>query len=152
MAKKKECDLPLREVISNVNATLNSYECNGVSIARLPQDLTISSLRLERCVTLSQYIETRFNFECYNYIPEFRELLDYTEGHLFKCSKIDGENLLKHRYKTAYIELISAKDIENADEHKDLIEKLEAIKITLGGNCIEFNNVVKKIKFNIKNI
>lgn len=151
MAKKKECSLPIREVISNVNATLNSYEYNGVSIARLPQDLT-AGLKLERCMSLQQYIETRFNFECYNYIPEFRELLDYTDGHLFKCSKIDGENLIKHRYKTAQIELITIHDIENIEEHVELKEKLEEIKIILGGNCIEFNNVVKKIKFNIKNI
>lgn len=145
-------EIPLRDVISNVNSTLPSYEKNYVSVSRLPKDLGEQELEIERCTTMSQYIEARFNYECYLYVPEFREMLSITNGHLFKCSELEGENRVKHNFKQATIVLISMDDIDSSSVDDTFEYKLNQVKDTLGGNCIEFNNVVKKVKFNIKNI
>lgn len=145
-------NISIKEVISNVNSTISGYERNYVSVSRLPRDLSVEELEIEKCTTLNQYIEARFNYEIYICIPEFREMQTITNGHLFKCSEVDGENRIKHSYKVAKMSLLSMDDVDR-DSVDDTFEgKLKEVEKILGGNCIEFNNVVKKVKFNIINV
>jgi hypothetical protein len=156
--KKKDIEeesyitISIREVISNVNSTISGYERNYVSVSRVPRNLSNEDLEIERCTTLKQYIEARFNYESYISIPELREMQTITGGHLFKCSEVDGENRIKHSYRIAKMSLLSMDDVDRDSVDDTFEEKLKEVEKFLGGNCIEFNNVVKKVKFNIINV
>lgn len=132
----------IKNLISRVNSTLCQYEADWIGCKRTPE-----SEESEMCSSFEQYVEIRFNYECYE-IPELRKLISDTDGHLFICTGLDDPDTAKRRFTTAHIELINPNEFENPDE--EFINDIEQVKKFLGGTKISFNNVKKKIKFIIE--
>lgn len=135
-----EIEKIFKDIISKVNSTLNFYEKDYVSAKR-----TNSTTVNERCSSFEQYVEIRFNKECCN-IPELENLVEGTDGHLFKCIELEDQNTAKRNFKKATI-------IVNPDlllsEDEDLKRELEKAKDFLSFNKLQFNSVKKKIKIKI---
>lgn len=134
-------DSILKDLISRVNSTLSYYEKDYISVKRTPES------EQERCTSFEQYVEARFNYECCR-IPEFRDAVLATEGHLFSCTSLEDQDVAKRRFTTATISLLDPETLLEEDE----ILKNEILKIRefIGGSCIKFNNVKKKIKYLIE--
>lgn len=134
----------LKQIISGVNTSFVKYgfEENMFSLER-----TQDHDSKERCKTLEQYIEIRFNRECFK-IPELTDLMTITEGKLFECKEIVDPDLKKRKFKSATItvnrKLLPTKD-ENLIDEKELDEILEF----LNWSEIKFNSVKKKIRLSI---
>lgn len=131
----------VKNLIARVNSTLAYYEKDYVSVKRTPMS------ERERCTSFEQYIEARFNFECCQ-IPELRDAVLATEGHLFSCLSLEDPDTAKRRFTVATMILLNPETLLETDENL----KNEIIKIHdfLGGSCIKFNNVKKKIKYTIE--
>jgi hypothetical protein len=127
----------IKEALSNVNSSLFRYECDQVSTERYPK------AEKERCKSLEQYIESRFNYEC-SKIPELEDLILETEGRLFSCTDIEEPNIAKRRFKMATIEIIDPKTL--LEEDQNLINEITDIIEKLGWKKICFNSVKRKIK------
>lgn len=130
-------DKKIKEALSNVNSSLFRYECDQVSTERYPK------AEKERCKSLEQYIETRFNYECCK-IPELEDLIFETRGKLFSCTNIEEPNVAKRRFKRATIEIIDPKTLSEGDQN--LINEITEMIKKLGWTKISFNSVKKKIK------
>lgn len=135
-----EIEKIFKDIISKVNSTLNFYEKDYVSAKR-----TNSTTVNERCSSFEQYVEIRFNKECCN-IPELENLVEGTDGHLFRCVELEDQNTAKRNFKKATI-------IVNPDlllsEDEDLKKELEKAKDFLSFDKLQFNSVKKKIKMKI---
>lgn len=131
----------LRNLIARVNSTLSYYEKDYISVKRTP----ISDR--ERCTSFEQYIEARFNYECCQ-VPELRDAVLATEGHLFSCVSLEDSDVSKRRFTVATVILLNPETLLETDENL----KNEILKIHefIGGSCIKFNNVKKKIKYTIE--
>lgn len=131
-------DSLLRNLISRVNNTLSYYEKDYISVKRTPES------DKERCTSFEQYVEARFNYECCQ-IPELRDAVLATEGHLFSCISLEEKDTSKRRFTVATVVLLDPETLLETDE----ILKNEILKIRdfIGGSCIKFNNVKKKIKY-----
>lgn len=136
-----EIEKIFKDIISKVNSTLNFYEKDYVSAKR-----TNSTTVNERCSSFEQYIEIRFNKECCN-IPELENLVEGTDGHLFKCLKLEEPDTAKRRFKKATI-IINPDLLLSEDE--DLKIELDKAKDFISFNSIQFNSVKKKIKLKIE--
>lgn len=123
----------IKDLISRVNSTLSYFEKDYVSVKRTPTS------DKERCSSFEQFIEARFNFECCQ-IPELVDAVLSTDGHVFTCVSLENPDLAKRKFTTACI-IIDPGLPENL--------KNEILEL-LGGSEITFNNVRKKIKFEIK--
>lgn len=132
-----ELNRKIKEALSSVNSSLFRYECDQVSTERYPK------AEKERCKSMEQYIESRFNYEC-SKIPELEELILETEGKLFSCTDIEEPNVAKRRFKMATIEIIDPKTL--SEEDQNLISEITEIIEKLGWKKICFNSVKKKIK------
>ena len=134
-------DVILRSLIARVNSTLSYYEKDYISVKRTP----ISDR--ERCTSFEQYIEARFNYECCQ-VPELRDAVLATEGHLFSCVSLEDPDVSKRRFTVATVILLNPETLLETDENL----KNEILKIHefIGGSCIKFNNVKKKIKYSIE--
>lgn len=130
----------IKEAISRVNCTLNIYEPEYIKCQRT------SETEKEICISFEQFIEIRFNKECEK-IPELKNLILKTEGHLFLCTNVEEPNLVKRRFKSATLTLITPEMVEDITESmkKDLLD----IETVIGGSKIVFNSVKKKIKYKI---
>ena len=131
----------IKELIARVNSTLSYYEKDYDSVKRTPY------AERERCVSFEQYIEARFNYEC-SKIPELYDAVIATDGHLFSCTELIDPDTAKRRFTTASVVLVDPKTLIGANEN--LINEIYRIHDYLGGSCIKFNNVKKKIKFTIE--
>ena len=131
----------IKNLISRVNSTLSFYEKDYVSVKRTPFS------ERERCASFEQYIEARFNFECCQ-IPELYDAVIATEGHLFTCSELIDPDTSKRKFTLASVVLVDPKTLIGANEN--LINEIYKIHEYIGGSCIKFNNVKKKIKFTIE--
>ena len=131
----------IKNLISRVNSTLSYYEKDFISVKRTPFS------ERERVTSFEQYIEARFNYECCQ-IPELVDAVLATEGHLFSCVSLENPDISKRRFTIATIELLNPETLLETDENL----KNEIIKIhdLLGGSCIKFNNVKKKIQLTIE--
>lgn len=96
----------IKDSISRVNLTLKHYEENYVSASR-----TGEISQKEFCKSLADFIEIRFNRECYN-IPELKEAVELTKGHLFVCRELLGADSMARRFDSALLTLITEDDIE----------------------------------------
>ena len=134
-------DVIIRDLIARVNSTLAYYEKDFISVKRTPFS------EKERVTSFEQYIEARFNYECCQ-IPELKEAVLATDGHLFTCISLENPDTAKRRFTVATIELLNPETLLETEENL----KNEIIKIHdfLGGSCIKFNNVKKKIKYTIE--
>lgn len=132
----------IKELISRVNQTLGYYEKDYVSVKRTPY-----SEEGERCTSFEQFVEIRFNFECCK-IPELHDAVIATDGHLFSCIKLEDQDIAKRRFSTASLVLLDPESCQGMDE--TLKEEIRKIYNFIGGSCIKFNNVKKKIKFTIE--
>lgn len=134
-------DVILRSLIARVNSTLSYYEKDYISVKRTP----ISDR--ERCTSFEQYIEARFNYECCQ-VPELRDAVLATEGHLFSCVSLEDPDVSKRKFTVATVILLNPETLLETDENL----KNEILKIHefIGGSCIKFNNVKKKIKYSIE--
>lgn len=131
----------IKDLISRVNNTLGYYEKDYVSVKRTPVS------QRERVTSFEQYVEARFNYECCK-IPELYEAVMATEGHLFTCISLQDQDISKRRFTIATLVLINPKmDLRMDETLKNEILKIHEL---LGGSCIKFNNVRKKIKFTIE--
>lgn len=137
-----ESERLIKEVISNVNRTLKSYEKSFTSVKRTPEAYQ------ERCDTFEQFIGRRFNYEAAK-IPEFSDLVMKTDGLLFYCSEIEEPDEKKRKFKTATIRIISADLL--LDDDQTLKDEIAKLKEFIGGDRIRFNSVKKKIKLTIDN-
>lgn len=134
-------DVIVRDLISRVNSTLSYYEKDYVSVKRTPVS------NKERVTSFEQYVEARFNYECCR-IPELYDAVIATDGHLFTCVSLENQDTAKRRFTLATVTLINPEMQLGMDETlKDEILKIHDL---LGGSCIKFNNVKKKIKFTIE--
>lgn len=132
----------IKNLISRVNSTLGYYEKDYISAKRTPY-----SEEGERCSTFEQYVEIRFNYECFQ-VPEFRDLIIATDGHLFSCVSLEDQDIAKRRFSTACLMLINPDNVTDLDN--DTKEEIKNLYSLIGGSCIKFNNVRKKIKFTIE--
>lgn len=134
-------DVTLRSLIARVNSTLSYYEKDYISVKRTP----ISDR--ERCTSFEQYVEARFNYECCQ-VPELRDAVLATEGHLFSCVSLEDSDVSKRRFTIATVILLNPETLLETEENL----KNEILKIHefIGGSCIKFNNVKKKIKYSIE--
>jgi len=132
-----ELEKSIKGVISRVNSTLGTYEKHYISCKRTPNS------GIEPCESFEQFIEIRFNYECYK-VPEFQKLIEATEGHLFSCINIDTPDLVKRKFKSATVKILDVDDILEGDE--SLKEMLKDLYELLGAKKITFNNLKKKIK------
>lgn len=132
----------IRTLLSRVNSTLGYYEKDYVSAQRTPD------VDKERCTSFEEYIEIRFNREAYN-VPEFKDLVEKTEGRLFSCIEIEEPDVVKRRFKTAKIRLLDPNLLP--EEFENLKDDIYKVRDLLGGTTICFNSVKKKIKYNIEN-
>lgn len=132
----------IKELISRVNNTLGYYEKDYISAKRTPY-----SDEGERCSTFEQYVEIRFNYECCQ-IPELHDLIIATDGHLFSCVSLEDQDTAKRRFSTACLVLMDPELHSELDE--TLKEEIRKVYNLIGGSCIKFNNVKKKIKFTIE--
>lgn len=134
-------DVILRSLIARVNSTLSYYEKDYISVKRTPMS------DRERCTSFEQYIEARFNYECCQ-VPELRDAVLATEGHLFSCVSLEDPDVSKRRFTVATVILLNPETLLETDENL----KNEILKIHefIGGSCIKFNNVKKKIKYSIE--
>lgn len=135
-------ELILKEIISNVNKTLKSYEKDFTSVKRTPETYQ------ERCKSFEEFIERRFNFEA-SKIPELSEIVMKTEGKLFCCTEIEEPDEKKRKFKSATIKLIDTNLL--LDEDQTLKDEITKVKELIGGDRIQFNSVRKKIKLTIDN-
>lgn len=135
-------ELILKEIISNVNKTLKSYEKDFTSVKRTPETYQ------ERCKSFEEFIERRFNFEA-SKIPELNEIVMKTEGKLFCCTEIEEPDEKKRKFKSATIKLIDTNLL--LDEDQTLKDEITKVKELIGGDRIQFNSVRKKIKLTIDN-
>lgn len=129
----------LKELISRVNSTLGYYEKDYISVKRTPWS------DRERCESFEQYVEARFNYECFQ-IPELYDALIATEGHLFRCQSLENPDTAKRRFTLACVELLNP----DPSLPESLNIEIEKIFNFFGGRVIKFNNVKKKIKFTIE--
>lgn len=97
----------IKDAVSRVNSTLNNYEANYVSATR-----TSDIVDKESCDSLQDFIEIRFNRECLN-VPELREAVESSNGHLFICKELINEDPATRRFDQALVTLISEDDIES---------------------------------------
>ncbi len=132
-----ELEKSIRGVISRVNSTLGIYEKHYISCKRTPDS------GIEQCESFEQFIEIRFNYECYK-VPELQKLIEATDGHLFSCINVDSPDLAKRKFKSATVKILDMEDILEGDE--DLKKMLENLYNLLGAKTITFNNLKKKIK------
>jgi len=132
----------IKAIASRVNKTLNYFEKDFISAQRSPE------VEKERCQTLEDYIEKRFNYEAYK-VPELREAIRLTEGHLFYVDELEEVNEAKRRFKKAHICVITEEMVDTTDESlkSEIAKALEYI----GGSHIIFNSVKQKIKLIIEN-
>ena len=112
MAKKdkellKKIISEIKDSIVRVNKTLSDYQEDYISASR-SGDVS----NKEPCKSFSQYIEIRFNRECWK-IPELLEAMDLTRGHLFTCREIVNEDSYSRRFDTVLVTVIDENDIEN---------------------------------------
>ena len=127
-----------KSIFSKVNATLKYYEADWISAQRSPE------LEKTRVRSFEEFVEIRLNYEAYK-LPELKEAIIVTGGHLFKCEKLDEVNDLRHKFKKAWITLNTPDIFE--DEHQEEIKKvLESVQEWLGGNKLSFNSVVERVK------
>ena len=136
-----DLDKILRGVISKVNSTLGTYEAEWISCKRTPDS------EKEVCMSFEQFVEIRFNFECYK-IPELQKLIEVTEGHLFSCTGLDDPDLVKRKFTLAHLEVLNPEMLP--EEFEYLRPELDKVVEFLGGKHISFNNVKKKIKYTIE--
>ena len=132
-----ELEKSIRGVISRVNSTLKTYEKHFISCKRTPDS------EIEPCESFEQFIEIRFNYECYK-VPEFKDLIEATNGHLFSCINIDTPDITKRKFKFATVKILEVDDILESDD--DIKKMLESLHKLLGIKTITFNNLKKKIK------
>lgn len=140
----KVTKLALKRMLSRVNATLRYYEADWISVRRSPE------LGKTRVTSFEEYVEIRANYEAFR-IPELREAIIKTEGHLFICEGLTNVNTLRHKFKSAKLRLI---DLSQLDEEfildsESLAEELEKVREFIGGNIIIFNSVESRIKITI---
>lgn len=132
----------IKNLISRVNSTLNHYEKDYISVKRAPY-----IEEPECCRSFEQFIEARFNFECFQ-IPELRNGIILTDGHLFRCNYIEDVDLAKRKFSIVSLVLVDPSTIINISN--ELLSEINNIAQFLGGTCIKFNSVKKKIKFTIE--
>lgn len=138
---EKNIYLTIKNLVARVNNTLSYYEKDYISVKRTPFS------ERERCTSFEQYIEARFNFECYQ-IPELRDAILATEGHLFSCISLENPDTFKRRFSQATVILLDPETLIESDE--TLKNEILKIHDFIGGSCIKFNNVKKKIKILIE--
>ena len=135
-----DLDQILLKVIAEVNRSLSTYEKDYISCRRTPE------LR-EVCTSFEQFVEMRFNYECYK-IPELQKLILATDGKLFSCVGLDEPDTVKRKFKLAHLEILDPNLIR--DEDIEIKEMLSDVLKLFGGRKISFNSVPKKIKFKIE--
>ncbi len=128
----------LIEAVRRVNKTLKYYEKDYIEAKRTPY------VDREVCKSFQQYIEIRFNMECYNSLdPLLSKLEKDFGGFLFKCISLKDSDERKRRFKEATMSLIDIKEVINPDEN--LKNELEELKSKMGGSKITFNSVKCKV-------
>ena len=137
-----ESERLVKEIISNVNKTLKSYEKSFTSVKRTPDSYQ------ERCNSFEDFIERRFNFEAAK-IPEFSDIVMRTGGQVFYCSEIEEPDEKKRKFKSATIRIISIDSL--LDDDQTLKDEITKLREFIGGDRIRFNSVKKKIKLTIDN-
>ena len=137
-----ETERIIKTIVGKVNNTLSYYEEDYTS-AKRTKDLVN-----ERCHSFEQYIEIRFNFEA-SKIPELSSLVEEFGGRLFSPVVLEEGDKTKKKFKLATIRLIDPNLL--VGESESLKNELTKARELLGGNKITFNNLKKKIKFNIEN-
>ena len=128
----------IKLAISKVNLTLGIYEKDYISQQRTP------TTDREVCRSFEQFIECKWNYEC-SKIPSLKKLVDETQGHLFFCTKLEEADVVKRKFKKAYIKLLTPTMVEDISD--ELHADLDELTAKLGGYTeFTFNSVKKKIK------
>lgn len=140
----KEVKKILKGMLSKVNATLKFYEANWISAQRTPE------IEKTRVTSFEEYVEIRVNYEAFK-IPEFRDAVRLSEGHLFVCNALTNINDIRHKFRQAYItftdpDILFADVEENQEIKTELKSEIQRIQELIGGNVIRFNSVETKIK------
>lgn len=111
----------LKGVARRVNKTLPNYEQDYVSATR-----TTDVTDKEPCKSLKEFVEIRFNRECME-IPELRDAVMKSNGHLFVCRELVDANPKTRRFSQALVTLIDESDIDN--EIDKILEKKDDINL-----------------------
>ena len=137
---KDELIKELKDSISRVNSTLQYYEDYYISASR-----TGDIQQKEHCKSFTEYIEIRFNCACLDMnIPELKEALELTKGHLFLCKELVNPDVYSRRFDTALISLIKDEDID-AEVDKILYQECN------GGDITMFKRTYPEIVEGIRN-